>query len=87
MPLANLTKREVREWAKELGVPQDIISKPPTAGLWPNQTDEGEMGITYETIDDFLEGKQIPEKERLIIERLHRVSEHKRQLPLSPPKF
>ncbi|NLW24686.1 MAG: NAD(+) synthase [Clostridia bacterium] len=87
LPLANLTKREVREWAKELGVPQDIISKPPTAGLWPNQTDEGELGITYETIDDFLEGKQIPEKERLIIERLHRVSEHKRQLPLSPPKF
>jgi NAD+ synthase len=87
MPLANLTKREVRAWAREIGVPEEIILKAPSAGLWPNQTDEGEMGTTYDIIDDFLEGNKVPAKDFEIIEKLHRRSEHKRKLPSSPPKY
>lgn len=85
-PIAHLTKREVREWASVLGIPKEIIKKVPSAGLWEGQTDEGEMGTTYDMVDDLLEGKDIPEKDRLIIERLHRVSQHKRQLPPNPPQ-
>jgi NAD+ synthase len=44
------------------------------------------MGTTYDMVDDFLEGKVIPEKDRKIIERLHRVSGHKRSLPPGPPQ-
>jgi NAD+ synthase len=51
LPLGDLTKTEVRALAKELDIPQEIIDKPPSAGLWEGQTDEGEMGITYEMID------------------------------------
>jgi len=87
LPITNLTKREVRQWAQEIGVPLEIINKPPSAGLWANQTDETEMGTTYDMIDDLLEGKEIPEKDRLLIERLHKCSQHKRELPISPPKF
>ncbi|MFZ5943308.1 MAG: NAD(+) synthase [Bacillota bacterium] len=87
LPITNLNKREVRKWAEVIGVPKEIIEKAPSAGLWIDQTDEKEMGTTYEMIDDYLEGKEIPEKDRLIIERLHRVSQHKRELPPAPPKF
>lgn len=86
LPIRHLKKREVREWAKVLGVPECVIKKVPTAGLWEGQTDEGEMGTTYDMVDDFLEGKVIPEKDRKIIERLHRVSGHKRSLPPGPPQ-
>ncbi|HZX46064.1 MAG TPA: NAD(+) synthase [Clostridia bacterium] len=86
LPIKHLKKRDVREWAKVLGVPENVINKVPTAGLWEGQTDEGEMGTTYDMVDDLLEGKVIPEKDRNIIERLHRVSNHKRNLPPSPPQ-
>jgi NAD+ synthase len=55
LPIADLFKRQVRQLAKELKIPQVIIAKPPTAGLWHGQTDEGEMGITYNELDDILE--------------------------------
>jgi len=83
LPIAGLKKRDVREWAQALSIPQEIISKPPSAGLWFGQTDESEMGTTYEMIDDYLEGKEIPLKDRLIIDELHRKSQHKRELPPS----
>jgi NAD+ synthase len=51
LPLGDLLKSQVRELARELGVPEEIIAKPPSAGLWPGQTDEGEMGITYNELD------------------------------------
>ncbi|MGI6226751.1 MAG: NAD(+) synthase [Peptococcales bacterium] len=87
LPIARLTKREVRDWSQTLGIPQEIINKTPSAGLWDNQTDEDDLGTTYNIIDDFLEGKDIPEKDRLIIEKLHKISYHKRQTPLLPPEF
>ncbi|KJS21181.1 MAG: NAD synthetase [Clostridiaceae bacterium BRH_c20a] len=87
LPIAKLTKREVRQWSREVGVPEEIIEKQPSAGLWLNQTDEVEMGTTYDMIDDFIEGKEVPEKDRLIIEKLHKISYHKREMPPQPPKL
>lgn len=87
MPLANLTKGEVYEWADALTIPKEIIERPPTAGLWDGQTDENEMGTTYDYIDAYIQGKKIPAKDQAIIERLNKNSQHKRELPASPPKF
>ena len=50
-PVGALFKSDVWELAKELGIPEKIINKPPSAGLWEGQTDEGELGITYEELD------------------------------------
>jgi NAD+ synthase len=87
VPLVHFTKGEVREMARILGVPNEIITKAPSAGLWEGQTDESEMGTTYEMIDKYLKGEEIPEKDRQIIEHLHKRSQHKRQLAIAPPKF
>ncbi|HHY38301.1 MAG TPA: NAD(+) synthase [Clostridia bacterium] len=85
LPLANLVKKEVRALARHLGVPQRIIDKPPTAGLWRGQTDEGEMGITYEDLDRYLlEGVGTPELVS-VVEGMRLRSEHKRQPPAKPP--
>jgi NAD+ synthase len=54
LPIANILKKDVRRLAAELNVPRHIIIKPPTAGLWVGQTDEGEMGITYNELDGIL---------------------------------
>ena len=61
LPLGNLVKKEVRELANYLRIPQEIINKPPSAGLWQGQTDEGEMGISYETLDRYLLTGNAPE--------------------------
>lgn len=87
LPLANLTKREVFEWGRILGVPESVLNRAPSAGLWEGQTDESEMGTTYEMIDDYVEGKEIPQNDRTIIENLYRRSEHKRNMPPAPPIF
>lgn len=87
VPLVHFTKGEVRELARHLGVPEEIITKAPTAGLWEGQTDENEMGTTYEMIDKYLKGEAIPDQDRLIIEKLHNQSHHKRELAAAPPKF
>lgn len=81
LPLSQFNKREVRWLAERLGVPARIIAKPPSAGLWRGQTDEEEMGITYELIDDYLDGQPIPAEYQVLIEDLHRCTVHKRQLP------
>jgi len=53
-PLGMLYKYEVRKLARILEIPETIITKPPSPGLWMGQTDEGEIGITYDTIDEIL---------------------------------
>ncbi len=53
-PIGDLYKSQVRLLAKELGIPQRIIDKPPSADLWRGQTDEGDLGATYEQLDRFL---------------------------------
>lgn len=87
LPIARLSKREVFEWAKYLGVPQTVIDRKPSAGLWEGQTDEDEMGVTYDAIDDFLAGKSVSKEDQAIIERMNRVTEHKRVMPPMPPEF
>jgi NAD+ synthase len=87
LPIGGLLKRQVRTLAKELGIPKHIINKPPTAGLWPGQTDEGEMGISYPELDVILERIENKKKQILSKEKVDRVkemirrSEHKRQGP------
>lgn len=53
-PIGDLYKTQVRQLARDLGIPQEIIQKPPSADLWENQTDEGELGFTYEEVDKLL---------------------------------
>lgn len=77
-PLSSLNKRQIREIAAYLGVPQAILDKAPTAGLWDGQTDEGELGISYEDNSDYLEGKEVAPEVREKLERLYLRSEHKR---------
>lgn len=54
-PILHLYKTEIFELAKHLGIPEEIINKKPTAGLWEGQTDEGELGITYKKLDTCLQ--------------------------------
>jgi len=53
-PIGDLYKTQVRQLARGIGVPQVIVEKPPSADLWPGQTDEGELGFTYEQVDQLL---------------------------------
>lgn len=85
LPIANLSKAQVYEWGAYLGVPKAILQREPSAGLWEGQTDEGEMGTTYDYIDAHLRGESIPDKDRQIIETMHARSEHKRHTPPAPP--
>lgn len=84
-PLANLTKKQVFELARHLGIPQPIIDKRPSAGLWQNHDDEEEMGVTYQQLDHYLETGEASPEVKKVIERLHKKSEHKRNLPPKPP--
>lgn len=86
LPLFTLNKRQNRALLKELGAPEQLWSKAPTADLLdgvPGRTDEDELGISYENIDDYLEGKVIPEAAAESIERRFRQSRHKRTTPVS----
>lgn len=84
LPIMYLTKGEVVKSAKLLGIPDRLAERVPTAGLFPGQTDEGEMGVLYKDLDAFLLGENISEEAKAKIERLHRLSAHKRD-PLPAP--
>lgn len=84
IPLGNLVKSQVRELAAYLKVPKKIIARPPSAGLWENQTDEGEMGISYAMLDCYILGGEVPQKIRKKIDGMKRRSEHKRRMPPIP---
>jgi NAD+ synthase len=73
LPIADLYKKDVRLLAVELGVPVGVILKPPTAGLWPGQTDEGEMGITYNELDDILSRIEKKQKQVLSSVKVNKV--------------
>jgi len=97
-PLLGLYKTEVWEIARLIGVPDRIVNKKPTAGLWEGQTDEDELGVSYGVLDEVLWrlvdlGMSVEETAKEVgvsIETVRRVfylvksSEHKRRLPLSP---
>ncbi|WP_337018945.1 NAD(+) synthase [Oceanobacillus massiliensis] len=78
LPIVEFTKTEVRELAKYLEVPEQIVAKKPSADLWENQTDEAEMGVSYDTIDGYLKGQEIAAGDKEIIETMHRRTSHKR---------
>jgi NAD+ synthase len=86
LPLGRLLKSEVRALARELGVPSQVIEKPPSAGLWVGQTDEDEMGFSYADLESYLERgpDAVAPAVAMRIERLMRASEHKRQMPPAP---
>ncbi|GGJ84029.1 NH(3)-dependent NAD(+) synthetase [Lentibacillus kapialis] len=79
LPLVEFTKQEVREIGEHLGVKHNILTKKPSAGLWEGQTDEAEIGTTYDKIDAYLEGKDVPDEDRKLIENMHRRTAHKRK--------
>ena len=93
-PIGYLYKTEVFKIAKELDIPNEIVDKPPTAGLWEGQTDEGEIGMSYEELDeilytiennlineDYLKEKNIDYKNILKVLKMMEKNEHKITLP------
>jgi NAD+ synthase len=83
LPLGDLDKTAVRGLARTLGVPEPVIAKAPSAGLWEGQTDEAEIGVTYEELDRVLAGGELDEPlEPGTMERISALitaSEHKRR--------
>lgn len=84
LPLAGLVKREVYDLARHLGVPQAVIDRPPTGGLWPGQTDEAEMGLRYADIDEYLLTGNVAPDIAAKIQRRIAANEHKRRMPPTP---
>jgi len=84
LPLSNLTKSQVRELAKYLKIPEKIIEKPPSGGLWKGQTDEGEMEVTYNQIDKYIISGRIEKYFKEKIEEMIIKSVHKRKTPTIP---
>jgi NAD+ synthase len=86
LPIGGLLKSEVFTLARGLGVPDRIVDKPPSAGLWQGQTDENEMGFTYADLERYLvDGPDtVAPALAMRIERLVRASEHKRALASIP---
>lgn len=88
-PLSGLTKRRVRALGRVLGVPAILVDKIPTAdleSLAPGKPDEAVYGVTYEDIDDFLEGRPVPEAVCRTILKAWRATMHKRALPVEPDR-
>jgi NAD+ synthase len=87
LPLGDLLKTQVRKLARDLKIPERIVKKPPSAGLWLGQTDEDEMGIAYPELDDILERLDKKKKQvlpKIKVDKVKRMihnSEHKRQGP------
>lgn len=86
LPLFRLNKRQGKQLLAELGADRSIYEKIPTADLEENKpglADEVALGVTYDDIDDYLEGKVIPDKSKNIIENWWNKTKHKRHLPIS----
>ncbi len=87
LPIGDLLKTQVKGIAGTLGVPRDIIEKPPSAGLWEGQTDEEEMGIDYPTLDSILDDwanerrPQAPAELVDLVSEMGRRAEHKLDVP------
>ncbi|WP_217182847.1 ammonia-dependent NAD(+) synthetase [Streptomyces sp. AC495_CC817] len=87
LPLSGLTKRQGRALLQSLGAPERLYLKVPTADLLdgtPGRADEDELGLTYEQIDDFLEGRSVDPEVAGRIEAKYLATQHKRHLPATP---
>ncbi len=85
-PIARLNKRQGQQLLKYIGCPEHLYVKVPTADLeedQPAQPDEEALGVSYDMIDDYLEGKEVPEDAKKIIEGHYLRSQHKRHLPIT----
>ena len=87
-PIGGLYKCEVREIAKKLNLSEEIINKPPSAGLWEGQTDEDEIGITYDVIDEILyridynlDLSDLNQNDVNKVKKMMRASQHKLNIP------
>lgn len=78
MPLVDFTKKEIYELAKYLEIPDKIIQKPPSAGLFENQTDEDEMGFSYDDLEKYINNEPLQNEIKIKIEKMIKISEHKR---------
>ena len=81
-PLFGLSKRQVRMLANHLGAPSILVEKAPTADLEdlePGKTDEDALGISYDQLDDFLEGKEVSTQVRDHVINIYQRTQHKRQ--------
>ena len=87
IPIASLNKRQGRELLKALDAPASLYLKVPVADLEENRpmiADETVLGVSYNDIDDYLEGKEVSEEAQKVIENWWKKGEHKRHLPISP---
>ncbi|HEW89711.1 MAG TPA: NAD(+) synthase, partial [Candidatus Bathyarchaeota archaeon] len=95
-PIMDLFKTQVRQLARHLGVPREIVEKPPTPGLLPGQTAEGELGMSYDVLDLILYGLEhfmkperiasdlgLPLEAVLAVRDRWLANEHKRRPPLT----
>jgi len=80
-PIADLTVTEIYQFLTFLDVPKRIIDKAPSAGLFDGQTDEGDMGVTYKAIDEYLSSGECDPEDMEIIANYHKISAHKRNPP------
>lgn len=86
LPLYGLDKRQIRQILAHLGAPEPVWAKVPTADLLdlkPGQSDETELGISYDVIDDYLEGHEVPLEAAEMIEKRWSVTRHKRRTPVT----
>ncbi|MEI5992935.1 ammonia-dependent NAD(+) synthetase [Candidatus Enterococcus mansonii] len=86
LPLFRLNKRQGKALLKELGAPAELYLKIPTADLEDNKplvADEVALGVSYDEIDDYVEGKEISEKAKTTIENWYLKTQHKRHMPIS----
>ncbi|WP_250504474.1 MULTISPECIES: ammonia-dependent NAD(+) synthetase [unclassified Caballeronia] len=89
LPLSGLNKRRVRALARSMGAVDRLVMKVPTAdleSLTPQRPDEDSYGVSYEDIDNFLEGKEVSEEVLLTIRRFYTATRHKRALPVEVPR-
>jgi NAD+ synthase len=89
LPLSGLTKRRVRALARSMGAIQRLVMKVPTADLetlTPQRPDEDSYGITYEDIDNFLEGNDVSDEVFTTLRRFYMATRHKRSLPVEVPR-
>ena len=100
-PVGDLYKTEIYKISKYLNIPQEILDKPPRAGLWNNQTDEDEIGMTYELLDNILynciekevESEKIAEKLNISVDEVNNIinrvnrNKHKSSVAESPKKI
>jgi len=100
-PIGNLYKQQVRQLAASVGIPEELVMKTPSAGMWVGQTDEEELGLGYDTVDAILalhvDGPlsvdatvrqlDVTSEDITRVVELYEKSKHKRQMPPAPPSL